>query len=286
MNIRLILVALAGALVLAGCASSNNTTTTPTPTATTPAATPTATPTPMTPAMNGTGTGVAAIVTLDPTPARAAMGTNVTVCWSVTGAGNVAHTAVHYDNVSHAGVGAKFSDYAGGAIYPGNTSAVVPAGYDLPGHFCAALPVPMNGTVYFRGHVIDSTGAPGKLSGEAAIVATGTATAVTVVSPPTTAAANSTANVCWHVAGSGNVAHTALHYDSASHPNSTSFTDYKGGAVYPNNGTSAAPAGYELPGTFCANLPVGTTTLYYRAHVIDAAGVPGRLSTEQMITIA
>jgi hypothetical protein len=35
---------------------------------------------------------------------------------------------------------------------------------DLPGTFCTDVLMPGSGTLYLRAHVIDSTGAPGRLS--------------------------------------------------------------------------------------------------------------------------
>ena len=282
---------LLSAAALAGCTGGDtdtdtNTTTTTTPTQGT--TTTTTTPPTVTPPVNGTGRGVAALVTVASAPARAPAGGNALVCWNVTGTGNVAHTAIHYDNESHAGATTAFSDYDLGATYPGNATQADPDGYDLPGAFCSNVPVPANGTLYFRAHVIDATGAPGRLSDEKSIVATGNATTVRLLNPPTTAAAGSNATVCWEVVGTANVAHTAVHWDDESH-NATGarFADYDRGAVYPGNQTQAAAAGYDLPGTFCGNVPVPATgRVYFRAHVIDAAGAPGKLSDEASIAPA
>jgi hypothetical protein len=272
---------------LAGCASSNNSgnppaTSTPTETTAT-TTTPTAT---TTPTVSTPSAGLATTVTVLSAPVRVAANGNATVCWKVDGTGHVPHTAVHYDTTSHTGATVTFSDYKGGAMYPGNKSAVDPAGYDLPGTFCTNVPVGTQ-TVYFRAHVIDSTGAPGRLSDEMAVKIAGTATGIYVTSAPTTAAASSNALVCWHVNGTGNIAHTAVHYDTTSHAGSgVTFADYKGGAMYPGNQTAVAPAGYDLPGDFCTNVPMPPSgTLYYRAHYIDSAGVPGTLTDEKSITV-
>ena len=277
------------AAALAGCTGGNDgtttttTTTTPTQTSTTTTTVPT-----VTPPVNGTGKGVAALVTVANPPARGPAGGNALVCWNVTGTGNVAHTAIHWDNESHANLTTKFSDYDQGAVYPGNKTQADAAGYNLPGTFCANVPVPANGTVYYRAHVIDATGAPGRLSDEQKIVATGNATSIRILSSPASATGGTNATVCWEVVGTANVAHTALHWDSESHAASTTtFSDYDQGATYPGNKTSADAAGYNLPGTFCSSIPVPATgTVFFRAHVIDAAGAPGKLSDEAAITAA
>lgn len=101
-----------------------------------------------------------------------------------------------------------------------------------------------------------------------------------VRSIPTNLTAGQNATICWTVNGTGRIPHTALHFDNESHPNSTSFQDYDKGAIYPGNATSADPAGYAVPGEFCANLMVPETgSLYFRAHVL-VPGVRNELSTE------
>jgi hypothetical protein len=267
---RLVLVVTLAA-ALAGCASNPP-----------PATSPTTTPVNTTPATTATP-GVAATISVASSPSRAPAGGNATVCWQVTGVGHVAHTAVHYDNASHPG-STNFADYAGGAMYPDNQTSVAASGYDLPGSFCTAIPVPATGIVYYRAHVIDSTGGTGKLSDEKSTRATGTATSIVVLDPPASGPSGSPVTVCWRVEGTGNVAHTALHWDNQSHATTTRFSDYAGKASYPGNQTSAAAAGYDLPGTFCSNLVAPTAnTLYYRAHVIDASGGLGRLTDEQRL---
>jgi hypothetical protein len=111
----------------------------------------------------------------------------------------------------------------------------------------------------------------------------GAVTAIALKGVPANATANTSVTVCWTVNGTGNVKHLAVHFDNASHTASnTTFNDYKGGAAYPNNATALDPAGYNLPGTFCSNVPVGDG-VYLRAHVIDVTGGDGRLSDEKEI---
>ena len=96
-------------------------------------------------------------------------------------------------------------------------------------------------------------------------------------------AANAKVTVCWKVEGMGKSVHTAVHYDTTSHPSSTNFADYKGGASYPNNGTAADPNGYMLPGAFCTGIPMPASgALYFRAHVIADTH---KLSDEKTINV-
>lgn len=112
----------------------------------------------------------------------------------------------------------------------------------------------------------------------------GTATSISITRAPTDAAANSNANVCWSVQGSGTVPHVAIHTDTASHNgSSTTFNDYAGPAYYANNEGSAQPK--ALPGEFCANVTIGTQTVYFRGHVIDGSGGNGRVTEERSIQV-
>lgn len=220
-------------------------------------------------------------------PWHAAPEASALVCWRVEGDGKAPHVALHTDTTSHPGADAKFSDYKGAAYYPGNATALDPAGYDLPARFCTNVKMPASGNLYLRSHVIEPTGAPapGVVNPrEVKIEGLGPATSVSVTTTATSATAGSATRVCWKVEGTGTVAHTALHSDSLSHPSSTAFSDYKGAAYYPDNRNGADPQGYELPGTFCANVAMPATgTVYYRAHVIDAAGAPGKLTDEKTL---
>jgi hypothetical protein len=111
------------------------------------------------------GPGIATTIDWDgPVPTSAAAGSNFTVCWRVEGTGTVPHTAIHTDDESHAGdATATFADYDKATYYPGNATGQVAV--DLPGTFCTSVQVPDTaGNLYLRAHVIDSTGAPGRMS--------------------------------------------------------------------------------------------------------------------------
>lgn len=110
-------------------------------------------------------------------------------------------------------------------------------------------------------------------------------TGVTVVSLTDSVATGGTADVCWRVDGSGTIGHTAIHFDTTSHPNATAFADYAGGAIYPNNGP-ATGVPYALPGTFCAQLPSLNATVYLRAHALAAGTPPTQmLSVEKSVPV-
>lgn len=242
------------------------------------------------------GQGVALTVDWSGTvPTAWPAGTLATVCWEVTGTGNVAHTAVHADNETHADeLDAAFTDYDGTAYYPDNETAESDDGYDLPGVFCTGVAVPATAgeTVFLRGHVIDSAGGTGRLTlTEESITAGSSATNVDWEGTPAeTAAAGTNVLVCWRVEGTGNVPHTAIHTDNETHAADTAaaYTDYDVAAYYPNNESAENASGYTLPGPFCTNVPAPATAaqvLYLRAHVIDSAGGNGKLSaTERTIT--
>lgn len=145
------------ALALAGCSGgggdgeSTTTSTSRGPTSTSPA-------------------GVATAVEIVSFPESAAPGANATVCWTVTGAGTVPHTAIHWDNASHAAeAGRTFASYDLGASYPNNRTSPSPAGYEIRPEgtrFCTSARMPSEGSIFVVAHVIDSTGPPGRLSSE------------------------------------------------------------------------------------------------------------------------
>lgn len=203
------------------------------------------------------------------------------ICWSVAGlTGTSTHTAIHWDNVSHPNATA-FSEYAGGAAYAGNLD---PAGFNVtvPGEFCANVTMPANGgALYMRAHVIFN--GTHHLSEERVVVS---ASRLSVSGGlPTVATAGSAVNVCWRVEGNGNTTHTAIHWDTASHPNAVNFTDYAGGAEYPNNGAPTSGP-WDLPGPFCANLTMPASgTIYFRPHIIFAPGLQ-ELGPEYRIRVA
>lgn len=122
--------------------------------------------------------------------------------------------------------------------------------------------------------------------------ATGQATAVAVTEAPTSAPAGGKAVVCFAVSGTGRVSHVAIHWDNATHatePN-RSFNSYDLGASYPNNRTSADPAGYQLQPSgsrFCtaATMP-SEGSIFVVAHAIDSGGAPGDLSPEREIDVS
>lgn len=218
-------------------------------------------------------------------PVRADPGDTVTVCWEVDGRGTVPHTAAHWDEESH-GDDATFGDYDGGASYPGNGSAPAPGGYELPATFCTGLPMPTTGNIYWRRHALIPDDQPGTMSEEGVIKQAGLATKPTVDEHENFIDAGERVELCWHVGGTGNVPHTAIHWDTEGHPLATSFTEYQGGAVYPDDAPAADAAGYDLPDTFCGNLTMPDSgTLYFQAHVIDRLGGPGTMSGEDSVTV-
>lgn len=236
------------------------------------------------------GAVIVAVTTRD-APASAPANASLTVCWDVQGTGRVPHVAVHTDGVSHR-TSVNFEDYKGATYYPNNRTTPDPAGYQLPGGFCTNVTMPANGTLYVRGHAMNTP--PGVLSAneeeirvEGAAMQPGVAATVLFLGQPTPSAPRgSNLTVCWRVSGTGHVPHTAVHTDNQSHAADpvAEFDAYAGQAYYPGNRTEVDPAGYDLPGDFCTNLPVPSTmgqTVYYRAHVIDSRPGKGTLSPDE-----
>lgn len=297
------LVLLLSLAVLGGClgepaapSTSTPTATTPTPTPTPPASTPTATtqpdatPTPATTPATPRPTptpppqpdGVTSVALTSGLP-RGVPGQKAMACVKVEGKGVAPHVAVHVDDESHPdAAGLTFAAYHGITVYPRNETSADPAGYALPFAFCVGVPIPAEGRAYYRAHAIGADGAQ-VLSAEASTSPAGTATSVSFTSFSQFAAPGAPTTVCWRVSGSGNVAHTAVHWDNETHFQAGArFSDYDKGASYPGNATAAAPGGYDLPGDYCAAVPVPLAgELYMRAHVIDSKGAPGMLSNEE-----
>jgi hypothetical protein len=217
-------------------------------------------------------------------PDRVAPGARAEVCYRVEGSGTIPHVAVHFDSVSHPNASA-FSEYAGGAAYPGggaNSPQVT-----LPGVFCANLTAPASGTLFYRAHALAPPNLPGVLSVEKTLQV-GEPNGIRFLGDlPEVAPANTNVTACWTVAGStATVPHTAIHFDTQSHPNAT-FSAYTGGAIYPDNRTSAT-GNYTLPGAFCANVKTPASgALYFRAHVLGAEfGNPGNVTEERSLVVA
>jgi plastocyanin len=113
---------------------------------------------------------IATAVEITSAPGSAPAGSKATVCWTVSGTGRAAHVAIHWDDASHASEANRtFQSYNLGASYPDNQTGPAPAGYDLQptgARFCTAATMPAAGSIFVVAHVIDSTGAPGRLSSE------------------------------------------------------------------------------------------------------------------------
>src|SRR5688572_30788008 len=127
---------------------------------TSPTSTPTSTP----------GSSVATAVEILESPAASPAGSKATVCWTVSGSGTVPHTAIHWDDMSHASETPRtFQLYNLGASYPNNQSSPASSGYTVQATgttFCTAATMPASGSIFVVAHVMDSTGAPGRISTE------------------------------------------------------------------------------------------------------------------------
>lgn len=202
---------------------------------------------------------VATAVEITRAPASAPAGSKATVCWSVSGTGRVPHTAIHWDDASHASEAPRtFQLYDLGASYPNNQSSAAAGGYSVQAtgtSFCTAATMPSSGSIFVVAHVMDSTGAPGRIGNEREI-RVGAASDATITiqgfaySPPTlTVSPGATVSV--------QNKDTTVH--TASSTGSTAFTtgDIQGGAT----GSFTAPI---APGTYpfsCAYHSAMTGTL-------------------------
>ncbi|HUR70108.1 MAG TPA: hypothetical protein VM370_12760 [Candidatus Thermoplasmatota archaeon] len=274
-NVPLVFAIILVAAALAGCTGTK---TTPTPTTVTGASpTPTPTPTPTVvpsvtpptsvptvtpPPVPGVTTGITSVNVLS-APLQAT-GADAQVCFRVGGRGNAQHVAVHYDNVSHPNSTA-FTDYKGGAAYADEGSKTLTGQIPLPGAWCVKVPT-AGGPVYFRAHAL--MGTQSILSEEKVIVPAGQPVDLDGFFPQLSAH-ESTVQLCWRAAGEGVAIHTAIHFDFTSHPNATSFTDYKAGAYYAENESKTLSANLTLPGRWCVNQTLGANdgaVYYMRAH--------------------
>lgn len=188
---------------------------------------------------------VATAVEITKAPASSPAGSKATVCWSVSGTGKVPHTAIHWDDASHASEAPRtFQLYDLGASYPNNQSSAASGGYSVQPtgtSFCTAATMPASGSIFVVGHVMDSTGAPGRISSEREI-RVGAASDATIViqnfayTPPTLAVP---AGATVSVQNKDTTVHTV------SSTGSTAFTtgDIQGGAT----GSFTAPM---APGSY------------------------------------
>lgn len=275
------------AAALAGCTDGTDEVTTTTPTTTTPATTTPATTTPTTtspvvPTVTTPSTGnlTASIddVIVISAPDRVDENGQAAVCFRVLGNGTIPHVAVHFDTASHPNA-TGFADYKGDAAYPDNATAASPV--TLPGTFCSWLK-PTDKTLYYRAHAL-ATPTSQELSIEKALEV-GVANITFSGDTPEVARAGGNVTVCWTTPGrTGTVAHTAIHFDNASRPGNVTFSAYKGGAAYPDNGP-ATGVNHTLPGPFCADLTMPASgALWFRAHaVVDGAHL---LSVERSVVV-
>lgn len=164
---------------------------------------PTTTPSPS--SSGAPASSVATAVEFTSTPATAPAGSQATACWTVSGTGKVPHTAIHWDDETHASETPRtFQLYDLGASYPNNQSSAAAGGYSVQPtgtRFCTAATMPASGSIFVVAHVMDSTGAPGRISSEREIkVGPASDAKITIqnfaYAPPTlTVAAGSTVSV-------------------------------------------------------------------------------------------
>lgn len=100
---------------------------------------------------------------------------DLSVCWEVDGVGTAEHTALYFDNESHADeafgpFGADVIDhYELGFAFPNNTEETAEDGYPIGMVYCADVPM-IEATLYLRAYVIVDE-PPGELSEEEEVMA-------------------------------------------------------------------------------------------------------------------
>jgi cytochrome c oxidase subunit II len=95
---------------------------------------------------------------------------------------------------------------------------------------------------------------------------------ISLVSVPTSILEGSSASVTWRVDTNavGTVPHTAVHYDTSSHPGVLGLSDGPAASGYPGMTTQFSSVTSAIPGTFtdAITAPSGASMIFLRAHVI------------------
>lgn len=193
----------------------------------------------------------------------------VEACWRVEGSGTIQSTALGYGYQAQLDP-ESLAAYDGGILYPGGEAEPAQEGYELPGEFCATVPVPEKGAVFMRAGAAVGELTTGQLSAEHVVRVTdplGSPYPI-VVRAPNEAAANETVTVCWAIDGEQTINATGVVWDTESHNvENVTLEAYVEGPIYPDNATEPAAEGYDLPGTFCTGIPMpaDAESIYFRA---------------------
>ncbi|MEW6722265.1 MAG: hypothetical protein AB1324_03315 [Candidatus Micrarchaeota archaeon] len=215
-----------------------------------------------------------ASIRLLPPPASVGAGESFQLSWEVSGPQKtITHTAVHYGSESKPG---KFGTGVGpdAAGYPGLSEEFASGSFSVPGNFTANINAPsVPGRLYFRAHAIID----GKhyWTDEMSVEVTGGAEpaepSISVVAAPSTAASGKNFNVTWNVSGpAGTIMHTAVHYDTVSHPGDFGTDVGPAQSGYPSLTPEFASVESAIPDDFTASIaaPSAPGKIYYRAHAI------------------
>ncbi len=193
-------------------------------------------------------------VTLDMAPSAVVVDGTAVIMWTVTSpeAGDVTHTAVHWDTMSH-GEPLNFS------AYPNAVLGTMGAG---DGEYFANVTMPeTTGTVYFVLHAIVMEGHYyAEMEYMIMVVEEPT---LTLDTAPDAVFVDGVAMFEWSITGAdaGDVTHTAIHWDTTSHGEPLDFNNYAN-AIMGEMGM--------MDGHYHANMtaPSSPTTVYYILHAI------------------
>ena len=108
---------------------------------------------------------------------------------------------------------------------------------------------------------------------------------ITSVQAPASVAADSSFAVSWAITGPEKaIPHTAVHYDTASHPGDFSLDVAPGDSGYPSLTPEFASGEFNIPNTFTVSMQAPESeVLYYRVHaIIDGNNY---WTSERMITV-
>ena len=178
---------------------------------------------------------------------------NILINWTIeeADAGNVPHTAVHWDTVSHADTPLNLSEY-------GNVSEVLQG--SETGNYSVTITSPSEPTiVYFVVHA-EVLGHDFYADQEFALEVKALPT-IQVISAPDAAFAGEEAHMLWNVSGAdpANVSHAAVHWDNLSHAGELDYTLYA-------NMQMGGPGGDLSEYLATLETPDEEVTLYYIFH--------------------
>lgn len=183
------------------------------------------------------------------------------------------HTAIHYDVSSHAGA---FSTEVGpqDSGYPTLTKEYASGKFPVPDQFSTSFPVPEGAEkIYLRAHtIIDGKNYwTDEISLDVAAAAAPTIPAISIISIPGTVKEGEKVDIRWKIDSEAplTAVHTAIHYDTSSHPGPFTTEIGPEESGYPSLTIEYASGQFPIPGEFTTSLEApAAEKIYLRAHTI------------------